>query len=273
MLFDEWLRWFSARMTGRKVLLLMDNCPAHTAGILDIANVEVRFLPPNTMSKLQPLDGGIIRALKAHYRRRQALRTLEQFNRTMQLEQDKVDVLDAINMVVPSWDTDVTASTIANCWRHCGLTGLACEQPAREVDEAVSELQDVLTRIGYTDAIPAQELVEYNGEQEVCRVQTEEEFFASLGGEIPTAEEEEDYDKEGEDDDTIERPHYTSKQVIEALEILRIYAVQKGDDNGEARRAIDSYHRYFSTKFMQTSHQARLPDMFARQKALVELDD
>ena len=68
MLFDEWLRWFSARMTGRKVLLLMDNCPAHTAGILDIANVEVRFLPPNTTSKLQPLDGGIIRTLKAHYR-------------------------------------------------------------------------------------------------------------------------------------------------------------------------------------------------------------
>ena len=86
-------------MTGRKVLLFMDNCPAHTAGILDIANVEVRFLPPNTTSKLQPLDGGIIRALKAHYRRRQALRTLEQFNKTMQLEQDKVDVLDAINMV------------------------------------------------------------------------------------------------------------------------------------------------------------------------------
>ena len=63
------------------------------------------------------------------------------------------------------------------------------------------------------------------------------------------------------------------KQVIEALEILWVYAVQKGDDNGEARRAIDSYHRYFSTKFMQTSHQARLPDMFASQKALVELDD
>ncbi|CAG8787705.1 15954_t:CDS:1, partial [Acaulospora morrowiae] len=44
-------------MTGRNVLLIMDNCPAHVAGTLDIANIEVKFLPPNTTSKLQPLDG------------------------------------------------------------------------------------------------------------------------------------------------------------------------------------------------------------------------
>src|SRR5688572_13960910 len=118
----------------------------------------------------------------------------------------------------------------------------------------MSELQSVLERIRYQDAIPAQELVDYNGEQEVCKVQTEEEFFASLGGQIPTADEEED------EDETIEHPHYTSKQVHEALEILQVYAIQKGDDNGEARRAIDTYHRYFSKKFMQASYQTRLPD-------------
>ncbi|CAG8746298.1 4439_t:CDS:2, partial [Acaulospora morrowiae] len=54
-------------MAEYQVLLLMNNCPAHTTGILDIANTEIKFLPPNTTLKLQPLDGRIIRTLKIHY--------------------------------------------------------------------------------------------------------------------------------------------------------------------------------------------------------------
>jgi hypothetical protein len=255
-------------MDGRNVLLLMDNCPAHTAaGTLEFGNIEVKFLPPNTTSKLQPLDGGIIRTLKAHYRRRQALRTLQLFNTTLQPEQGKLDVLNAINILVPAWEVDVTASTIANCWKHCGLVGSPAEQPPRGMDEAMFELQTVLRRVGYADAIPAQELVDYNGEQEICEIQTEEQFFASLRAGDTAAEEEED----GEDD-TVERPHYTSKQVHEALEILQGYAMQKGDD-GEGRRAIDAYRRYFSIKLMEAPHQTRLPDLFAKQRAVQMLED
>ncbi|MBA0763834.1 hypothetical protein Gotri_013235 [Gossypium trilobum] len=29
LLFQDFVRWFGARMTGRKVLLIVDNCPAH----------------------------------------------------------------------------------------------------------------------------------------------------------------------------------------------------------------------------------------------------
>ena len=259
-LFNDWLRWFSTCMTGRKVLLLMDNCPAHTAGTLDITNVEVKFLPPNTTSKLQPLDGGIIRTLKAHYRRRQALRTLAQFNQASQSELGKqLDILDAINMVVPAWEVDVNATTIANCWQHCGLTGSTTQRQVREVNEAMSDLADVLTRIGYTDGIPARELVDYNGEEEICEVQTEEEFFASLCVENLVVEEEEDMD------DTNERPHYTSQQVREAMEVLQGFALQKGDENGEARKAVDLYCRYYSGKLMQTRRQTYLTDLFAKK--------
>ena len=67
-------------------------------------------------------------------------------------------------------------------------------------------------------------------------------------------------------------PHYTSKQVHKALEILQGYAIQKGDD-GESRKAIDAYHNFFSIKLMQAPHQTRLPELFAKQKAVVKLDD
>lgn len=238
----------------------MDNCTAHTAGTLDIANVEVKFLPPNTTSKLQPLDGGIIRTLKAHYRRRQALRTLEQFNRVSQSELGKqLDILDAINMMVPAWEVDVSATTIANCWKHCGLTGSTTQRQMHEVNEAISDLEDVLMRIGYEDAIPAQELVDYNGEEEICEVQTEEEFFANLHFENSVTEKEEDKDNSNE------CPHYTFQQVREAMEVLQGFALQKGDENGEGRKAIDLYRRYYSVKLIQASHQTYLIDLFAKK--------
>ena len=43
----------------RKITLLVDNAPGHIAD--DYDNIELVFLPPNTTSKLQPLDQGIIK--------------------------------------------------------------------------------------------------------------------------------------------------------------------------------------------------------------------
>ena len=75
-LFFEWLLYFEkeiGKQEGRNVLLLMDNCSAHgskeTLPILK--HVEIEFLPPNTTSKLQPLDAGIIAEMKVLYRRHQ----------------------------------------------------------------------------------------------------------------------------------------------------------------------------------------------------------
>ena len=49
----------------RKVLLLLDNFSGHfTSANEELTNVKLCFLPPNTTSKLQPLDQGIIASLK-----------------------------------------------------------------------------------------------------------------------------------------------------------------------------------------------------------------
>ena len=57
------------RMEGRKIALLIDNCPAHPS-VSNLTNVQLVFLPPNTTSVLQPMNQGVIRRLKAHYRGR-----------------------------------------------------------------------------------------------------------------------------------------------------------------------------------------------------------
>ena len=54
-------------MAGRRILLFVDNCAAHPQDV-ELTNIEVVFLPPNTTSLLQPMDMGIIKNLKGHYR-------------------------------------------------------------------------------------------------------------------------------------------------------------------------------------------------------------
>jgi DDE superfamily endonuclease len=71
--FELYLRKFNSyigRTKMRKVLLLIDNAPSHIYKHLDLAFVEVYPLPPNTTSKLQPLDAGMISSFKRHYRQR-----------------------------------------------------------------------------------------------------------------------------------------------------------------------------------------------------------
>ncbi|XP_016706779.1 CENP-B homolog protein 2-like [Gossypium hirsutum] len=40
LLFQDFVRWFDARMTGRKVLLIVDNCPAHPKNLGREINLE-----------------------------------------------------------------------------------------------------------------------------------------------------------------------------------------------------------------------------------------
>ena len=69
LLFTEWANQLNNkfRLTGRKVLLLMDNCSAHPHD-LQLSNIKFLLLPPNTTSRSQPMDAGVIANFKQLYR-------------------------------------------------------------------------------------------------------------------------------------------------------------------------------------------------------------
>ena len=66
-IWNDYLKKLDAqmRLQNRKILLLVDNAPVHIVNEdVNLTNVTIHFLPPNTTSHLQPCDAGIINSFK-----------------------------------------------------------------------------------------------------------------------------------------------------------------------------------------------------------------
>ena len=113
-LFEKWVREQDKifECEDRKVLLIVDNCPAHSQ-IGSLKAIEMCFLPPNTTSITQPMDQGVIRSLKAKYRSRMIQQIIKAVDANKSIP--KVNVLDAMKMLIICWE-DVTEETVKRCF-------------------------------------------------------------------------------------------------------------------------------------------------------------
>jgi len=93
--------------------------------------VELYFSPPNTTSKIQPCDAGIIRAFKVHYRRRFYSRILQMIE-VGSPNPGKINILGAINFATMAWSFDVTTKTIANYFCQCKIRSEEVDVPEIE---------------------------------------------------------------------------------------------------------------------------------------------
>jgi DDE superfamily endonuclease/Tc5 transposase DNA-binding domain len=116
--FQQYLHRLNAHVR-RKVLLIIDNAPSHKWRQEDFPNLDIVTLPPNTTSKLQPLDAGIIASFKCQIRKRQLAYALDALDNNNP-KPYKIDQLTAMRWARQAWQA-VTATTIQNCWRHTGL--------------------------------------------------------------------------------------------------------------------------------------------------------
>ncbi|KAL4132879.1 hypothetical protein QTP88_009956 [Uroleucon formosanum] len=116
-IFSDWLKEWDKQLAKEKrhILLTVDNCPAHPP--VQTENIKLVFLPPNTISVLQPMDQGIIKALKVKFQKKLVLKII---NQEKQGKDIKISVLDAILMISDAWN-DVSTTTIRNCFHHAGF--------------------------------------------------------------------------------------------------------------------------------------------------------
>lgn len=125
-IFENYLKDWDGKLRrqNRKILLLVDNCAAHPKNLI-LRNIRLEFLPPNCTSVVQPMDQGIIKCLKTHYRRSVMCRLIQSLDNK---EPFNITLLDSIKLIAQGWN-EVTPTTIRNCFRHAGL-----RKPADDFD-------------------------------------------------------------------------------------------------------------------------------------------
>ncbi len=126
------------QIENQKALIFLDNASCHPE--MELSNIKLVFLPPNTTEWTQLLDCGIIRNFKVKYRKMLLEFFLSHEDVTALTNViKKVNVGDAIDWVSQSWD-QVATSTIKNCFQKAGLNKDAIEperddRPAQDQEE------------------------------------------------------------------------------------------------------------------------------------------
>ncbi|XP_033222736.1 tigger transposable element-derived protein 4-like [Belonocnema kinseyi] len=148
--YEDWLHKIDHKFQreNRKVLPLVDNCPAHPKVLIQtLKAIKVVHIPPNLTAKMQPMDQGIIQNLKVNYRQRIIKRLLKASDKKMWLTD--LNLLDAIFDLNEAW-ADVTSDIIANCFQKASFVKTDVENLAtQEQDEMF--YNDLQRMLGFTE--------------------------------------------------------------------------------------------------------------------------
>lgn len=235
LLFQQWLEKFDLDMRKhqRQVLLLLDNAPTHAVRSLDLTNVSVMFLPPNTTSLIQPMDAGIIAAFKKRYRSFQLGLALDRDN-IQAKDIYKVDILQAMSWCRDAWEM-ITSISITNCWSHTGLLDAVDPQNDDFFDSDIFDEFDAIVadQIGELSAKPVgfQEYIAQDDDFEVHQEFTEDDILGT-------------YREDSEPDVELEAPdsrsEITLEQKISALQMSIEILCGKSLENCEIIKQLRS---------------------------------
>jgi hypothetical protein len=150
IIFENWIRKINGifKLQNRKILLLVDNCSSHVTPN-NLSNITLKYLPPNSTSKTQLLDQGII-SFKSKYRKHFIKHLLSNFDKIDTTKEfiKSINLSHAINWVVSSWD-EVTESTIINCYKSSGLK-FNIESNNESENDDIQETDDLISKLKET---------------------------------------------------------------------------------------------------------------------------
>ena len=195
-IFTKWVTKFDKKCQRqrRKVAMIIDNCPAHPK-LKGLKAVKLIFLPPNTTSRTQPMDQGVIRALKHHYRKQVIRKHLRAIDRK---EQVKINILDALYFLQQAWHS-VTQKTIVNCYGHAGFKITDdVSQTETNADDDEDPLDDLPLARLIGSNITMEEYISVDDNVPICDDVTEDSIVDDIISARPTSAE---CDAEADDDD------------------------------------------------------------------------
>lgn len=280
--FFDWLKRFDdyiGMRPGGKPVLLLDNCSAHGTDdtILATTNVEVIFLPPNTTSKLQPMDAGIIAAMKLRYRKLQMERAVDLLDVNVK-DIYKVDQLTAMWWMVNVWQ-ELLLSIITNCWLHSRLLdkkldhcvvrsgeggtaatsviGIIQSNEARDIQTEIEEAVAVAVPPGRRMSIG--NLLNPEQEDNCIEIFNDEEMAGSLAEEILGHGSGDELEEECEDVDDQLMP--SVKVQLQAVAVVKCL-VDRYENNGDALSILRRLQRGLRCEKMEAVRQTTLDEFF-----------
>lgn len=232
-LFEDWLKNLNKKMKKekRKIVLFIDNCPAHST-IPKMENVKIEFLPPNTTSKLQPLDQGIIQSFKVKYRHLVVKKMLSEMEDGV--SQTSVNVLEAMRMTYKAWNS-VLSSTIINSFKKAGFIKNHENIQTINVNDSAENCTDNdwirLTGLMKLDNMEFNDFVAVDDAVTVCGLLDDKDIIAEMKVSSEVVE---------EDNEEISElpPSVTNKQALSAVDTLKRYVEHQPNMSEDTFKAI-----------------------------------
>jgi hypothetical protein len=259
-LFQDWLQKFDKEIAqkygNQRVLLLLDNCPSHKTDGVVLSNTDVHFLPPNTTSKIQPMDAGIIMSFKRHYRNLHIRWILTQVEKGNDIKNLKMNVLQAIQFIIRSWD-EVTPETIRNCWNHTKILPTIATDSYTTDSPTLGELTHLLTSLDLPDAMPIEEFLSNPEEREVYVIPNDKELVElyRTQSDLPTNSNNE------EADDSTEPEIISVNEASKSLEVVYNFLLQQGNAE-ELFKHVKAIDKYINVRKTAVMKQATMDQFF-----------
>ena len=170
LLYGEWIKNWDDELCreGYKILLLQDNCTSHIVPE-GLTNIRVENFSANLTPHVQPMDVGIIRCFKAHYRSHYISRAINRYDANITPSQIyDINQLKGMQMAKAAWN-EVDTATICYCWLKAGIlpesafnsatdnsnspscitiNSLLCSDPVEKAEHAVINVLDELEHTG-----------------------------------------------------------------------------------------------------------------------------
>lgn len=259
-LFQEFLTDWDNELfkSKQKILLLVDNCPAHPA-VRNLKAIKLCFLPPNTTSVLQPLDQGIIRAMKVYFRQCQVMKMIENADKNVEFN---INLLDAICMISKAWDK-VSGKTIANCFKHAGFLpseNLSTVNDFEDEDNVpLAELKNIMT--SWQEIMPSDQfenLVTVDNDVATWGEMTDEDLVASTLNTEEIGDDEDDADSLNE----MEFEPPTIAEALKATATLRNFISFNNSLGEDSMNHVISLEKNLEDIYFSTLKQTKITDFF-----------
>ena len=215
-IFKDWLVKLDKKFVRqkRRVAMVVDNCPAHPR-VKNLKAITLVFLPPNTTSKTQPMDQGVIQNLKVHYRKRMLLRHVQAIDDNTDLH---ITVLDALRLLNYAWKS-VKPTTISNCFSHSGFKSAdITPSDLDEEDDNIPLAQ--LTKL----PVPFDQYTAVDDNVPTSELLTDQDIVDDI---VQTRQQPNDDESDDDDEPQQTTPTPTAKMAVKACQILTAFLESK----------------------------------------------